>query len=144
MEPILRSARGFSLQELMIVLVVFGTLLGFGIPQYQRYSATQSLRGTAENLCQTIQLQRSRAMATGQPVTLNFNTAAPAGWTAISAGRSNRTRLPNGIAFASAVPTTLTLTREGRVNTSGIVVFSNRFGATDTVSIPLTAMALIR
>jgi prepilin-type N-terminal cleavage/methylation domain-containing protein len=144
MESHLRSSRGFSLQELMIVLVVFGTLLGFGIPQYQRYSQTQSLRGTAENLCQTIQLQRSRAMATGQSVTLNFNTAAPAGWTCMSTGRSNHTALPNGIAYTSAAPTTLTLTRDGRVNTSGLVVFSNRFGATDTVSIPLTGMALIR
>ena len=54
---------GFSLVELCIVLVVFGIVLSFGIPSFGRYSQTQQLRGTSENLIQTIQLQRSRAMA---------------------------------------------------------------------------------
>ena len=61
---------GFSLLELMIVLVVFGIVLSFGIPSFAHYSQTQQLRGTSENLVQTVQLQRSRAMATGQSVVI--------------------------------------------------------------------------
>jgi prepilin-type N-terminal cleavage/methylation domain-containing protein len=136
--------RGFSLIELMVAIVVFGLLVGLSIPNYQSYAQAQKLRGTSENLVQTIQLQRSRAMATGQDVTLNFNTAAPAGWTVMSASRSNHTDLPLGVSYASANPTSLILTRDGRVNSSALVVFQNRKGARDTVSVQLSGLALIR
>src|SRR5262245_32814635 len=136
--------RGFSLIELMVTIVVFGLLIGFSVPSYQSYALTQKLRGTSENLVQMIQLQRSRAMATGQNVVINFNTAAPAGWTVMSGALSNTTALPNGITYASANPNTITLTRDGRVNSSGLFVFQNRTGNQDTVSVQLSGLALIR
>ena len=144
MSPATHAIKGFSLVELMITLTIFGMLLGFGIPQFRRYHQTQALRGSAENLVQTIHLHRSRAMSTGQSVVLNFNTAAPAGWTCMSQGYSNVSRLPNGVTYVSATPTTLTLGRDGRVNTSGTVVFANRLGVSDTVSIQISGMALVR
>lgn len=140
----LQHERGFSLIELMVAVVVFGLLIGFSIPSYQSYALTQKLRGTCENLVQTIQLQRSRAMATGQDVVLNFNTGTPAGWTAMSGSRANNTALPQGITYASAVPNTITLTRDGRVNNSALVVFQNRTGTRDTVSVQLSGLALVR
>jgi prepilin-type N-terminal cleavage/methylation domain-containing protein len=140
----LQHERGFSLIELMVAIVVLGLLIGFSVPSYQTYALTQKLRGTSENLMQTINLQRSRAMATGQSVTINFNTGAPAGWTVMSANRQNQTTLPNGITYASATPTSLTLTRDGQVSNSGLVVFQNRTGTQDTVSIQLSGLTLIR
>jgi prepilin-type N-terminal cleavage/methylation domain-containing protein len=140
----LQHERGFSLIELMVTIVVFGLLIGFSVPSYQTYALTQKLRGTSENLVQTINLQRSRAMATGQSVTINFNTGAPAGWTVMSANRQNQMALPNGITYASANPATLTLARDGTVNNSGLVVFQNRTGTQDTVSIQLSGLTLIR
>jgi hypothetical protein len=83
-------------------------------------------------------------MATGQDVTLNFNTGTPAGWTVLTASRSNHTNLPLGITYASANPTSLLLRRDGRVNASGLVVFQNRTGTQDTVSVQLSGLALIR
>ena len=136
--------RGFTLVEMLVTIVVFGLLIGFSIPSYQSYALSQKLRGTSENLVQTIQLQRSRAMATGLDVVINFNTAAPAGWTVMSAGRQNQMALPNGITYASANPASLTLTRDGQVNNSGLVVFQNRTGKQDTVSIQLSGLTLIR
>lgn len=138
------TEQGFSLMELMIVLVVFGIVLSFGIPAFHHYLLSQQLRGTSENLVQTVQLQRTRAMATGQSVVLNFNTGTPNAWTVLGQGRSSRKVLPDGVTYASANPATLTLTREGHVNTSGVVVFQNRSGATDTVSIQVSGLALIR
>ena len=140
----LQHERGFSLIEMMVAMVVFGLLIGFSIPSYQSYALTQKLRGTSENLVHTIQLQRSRAMATGQSVVINFNTGTPAGWTVMSAGRQNQTALPNGISYASATPGSLTLTRDGQVSSSGLVVFQNRTGNQDTVSVQLSGLALIR
>ena len=138
------NERGFSLIELMVAITVLGLMIGFSIPSYQSYALTQKLRGTSENLVQTIQLQRSRAMATGQSVTLNFNTAAPAGWTVMTGSRFNHTNLPLGISYASANPSSITLTRDGRVNPSALVVFQNRKGTQDTVSVQLSGLSLIR
>jgi len=135
---------GFSLIELMVSIVIFGLLVGFSVPSYQTYALTEKLRGTSENLVQTIQLQRSRAMATGQTVNINFNTGTPAGWTVMSNGLSNQRALPNGITYASASPNTIQLLRDGRVNTSALVVFQNRTGGQDTVSIQLSGLALVR
>ena len=140
----LQHERGFSLIEMMVAMVVFGLLIGFSIPSYQSYALTQKLRGTSENLVQTIQLQRSRAMATGQSVVINFNTGTPAGWTVMSANRQNQMALPLGITYASATPGSLTLTRDGQVSSSGLVVFQNRTGNQDTVSVQLSGLALIR
>ena len=144
MTRVRRQERGFSLVELMVTLVVFGLLIGFSVPTYQSYALSQKLRGTSENLVQTIQLQRSRAMATGRDVTINFNTGTPAGWTVMSANRSNHMTLPLGVTYASANPTSLILSRDGRVNSSALVVFQNRTGTRDTVSIQLSGLALIR
>ena len=138
------TERGFSLVELLVGLTVFGILVGMSVPSFQRYSLTQRLRGTSENLVQTIHLQRSRAMATGQDVVIEFDTAAPCAWTVMSNSRSNRTKLPTGVSYASATPTSLTLKPNGRVNTSGLVVFQNHSGIADTVSIQLSGLALIR
>ena len=136
--------RGFSLIELMVSIVIFGLIIGFSVPSYQTYALTEKLRGTSENLVQTIQLQRSRAMATGQNVDINFNTGTPGGWTVMSNGLSNQRALPNGITYASANPASLTLKSTGQVNNSGLVVFQNRTGTQDTVSIQLSGLALVR
>jgi prepilin-type N-terminal cleavage/methylation domain-containing protein len=136
--------RGFSMIELMVTVAIFGLLIGFSVPAYQSYALTQKLRGTSENLVQTIQLQRSRAMATGQNVTINFNTAAPAAWTVMSGSAWSRKTLPLGITYTSANPASIIVDRFGRTNASGLVVFQNRTGTQDTVSIELSGLALIR
>lgn len=144
MRAAVHDARGFTLIELMIVLGVFATILSFGLPAFGRYLQTQQLRGTSENLVQTVQLQRTRAMSTGQTITLAFDTGASPAWTISGAGTTNRRVLPHGLLFASASPTTLTITRDGRVNTSGLVVLENLQGLRDTVSIQVSGLALIR
>jgi prepilin-type N-terminal cleavage/methylation domain-containing protein len=144
MTPTSMRQRGFSLIELMVAIMIFGLLIGMSIPSYQSYALTQKLRGTSENLVQTINLQRSRAMATGQNVVINFNTAAPAAWTVMSGTAWSRNTLPLGITYSSANPATITLDRFGRVNSSGLVVFQNRTGTQDTVSIQLSGLTLIR
>ena len=137
------GSQGFSMIELMVVLVVFGIVMTFGIPAFQRYLQSSQLRGTSQNLTQLIQLQRSRAMATGHSVVLTFNTSAPAGWTVAGSTGASTYKLPRGVTYVSATPGSLTLARDGHVNTSGVVVFANRLGAKDTVSIQVSGMALI-
>ncbi len=135
--------RGFSLMELMIVLVVAGLILGFGLPSYHHYMESQALVGTSQNLVQSVQLQRSRAMATGQTVTMNFDTTGGR-WFTLQGSKSNRYVLPRGVRFARANPASIQFTRDGHVNTSAIVAFRNTHGATDTVSILVSGLALVR
>jgi len=144
MRAVTQQARGFTLIELMIVLGIFSIMLSFGVPAFGRYLQSQQLRGTSENLVQTVQLQRTRAMSIGQTITLSFDTGTSPAWTIVGGGTTNRRTLPKGLQFASATPTTLTITRDGRVNTSGLVVFENRLGRRDTVSIQVSGLALIR
>jgi hypothetical protein len=59
-------------------------------------------------------------------------------------GRSTQKVFPRGVTYASANPTTLTLTRDGQVNTSALVVLQGRTGMKDTVSIQVSGLAMIR
>lgn len=136
--------RGFSLIELMMVVLCFGLLVAFSVPGYLRWSQTQQLRGASENLVETLQLQRTRAMATGQTVTINFNTSGGQGWTVLGGGQMYKKRLPRGVRYESVNPATINLTRDGRVNNSALVVFKNQRGAQDTVSVLASGLALIR
>jgi prepilin-type N-terminal cleavage/methylation domain-containing protein len=133
--------RGFSLMELMVVLVVFGLLLGFGVPSYHRYMDSQALLGATQNLTQTVQMQRTRAMSTGTSVSLSFNSA---GWTVQSGGMATRHPFPKGVSLVSAAPATVVFTRDGRVSPSSVVVLGDRRGTRDTVSVLVSGLTLVR
>jgi hypothetical protein len=62
----------------------------------------------------------------------------------MSEGRSNQKLLPRGVTYASVNPATLTLTRDGQVDNSALVVLQGRSGFRDTVSIQVSGLALIR
>ena len=50
-------ARGFSLTELMIVIVIVGVLAAFGLPAYQDYSRASKRSDAHEGLLRMAQLQ---------------------------------------------------------------------------------------
>jgi len=139
-----RDDKGFSLVELCIVLVVMGILFSMGIPALLKMNQSQQLRGTSETLVSAIMLQRTRAMATGSTVTINFNNTANPGWTVMSQGMSVKRKFPKGVTYQSVAPTTINITRDGRINTSALVVLQNRQSNLDTVSVMVSGLALIR
>src|SRR5690349_13892809 len=100
----LRDSGGFSMIEMLIVLSVLGIMIAMGVPALQGLSQSHQLRGTSEDLVGSINLQRSRAMATGQTITIKFNTAQRR-WTVLGNTGSVVRLLPNGISYASANPT---------------------------------------
>src|SRR5262245_15386155 len=70
------SARGFTMVELAITILVMGMLFAFAIPAFQNISQSYQLKGAAENLAGQLRLAREKAIATGtgQPIhfTANF------------------------------------------------------------------------
>lgn len=64
----MKRGRGFSLVEMLVVVVIMGILLGLGLPSYRVYMANQKVLSTAEVFMAGLQ------MARGEAVKLNRRT----------------------------------------------------------------------
>src|SRR5258706_2071467 len=71
--------RGFSLVELAVTLVIFGTLLAFCVPALQTFSQGSQLKGATEDVAAQLRLAREKAIATGQSQTMHFTPNFPVG-----------------------------------------------------------------
>lgn len=134
--------RGFSLIELMIVLVVLGLVLGYTMPSLLRFSSTLQLRGTAENIAGQLRLAREKAIATGVVQPVRFSTGSPtSGYrTTPAVGVGGSWTLPHGITYVwvTGAESTYVFQRDGRCDRSGLVVLSDPHGHRDTVSVQLS------
>ena len=61
-----RCSRGFTLVEMLIVVLLMGLMLGFAVPALRRMGNTHGLKGAKENIISQVQLARSRAISTGR------------------------------------------------------------------------------
>lgn len=149
------SQKGFSLMELMIVLVVAGIILSIGLPAFATYRNTLALRQARAQLTEDIRSARQIAITRRAPVYIRFG--APPSTTDITAYQihvdSNNNRLidagervvqrkmPNTtkIATASLAPVdTLCFDISGILwpgNNGGTLVFKNQRLKTDTLAI---------
>jgi type II secretion system protein H len=66
---------GFTLLELVLVLVITGVLAAIALPRFAQASDRQRLSVSAERLMADIALAQSRARAASQTVTVVFDTA---------------------------------------------------------------------
>jgi len=66
-----KSARGFTLVELLIALAILGLLLGVGAPQFSSFIQARSVQAEAKRLTSILRLARSEARARGATVTLH-------------------------------------------------------------------------
>jgi general secretion pathway protein H len=135
--------RGFSLIELMIVLVVLGLIIGYSIPSFQRFSSTLQLRGAGENVAGQLRLAREKAIATGvvQPVSFRYGYLGESDYrTTPATGVGGSWRLPRGVTYAwgSTAESTFVFQKDGRCDRSGLIVLQNKYGHRDTVSVLLS------
>lgn len=80
-------ARGFTLVELMIVVVLVSTLLGLGVPLFRDFIKDQRARTTSSDLSIALMLARSEAIKRNDTVTLepaNDGDDWSVGWTIAS------------------------------------------------------------
>lgn len=66
-------ASGFSLVELLIVVVLLGILASIAIPSFQNMIAQGRLSNNSNDLMGAIQFARGEAIKRNQPITLSFN-----------------------------------------------------------------------
>ncbi len=138
-----RSQRGFSLIELMIVIVVLGLLLGFSIPSFHHLSTTYQLQSAAENIAGQLRLAREKAIATG--VEQRFELAGTGYATTATSGLGGAWSLPRGVTYDwSGTDSVFVLKTDGRSENSGLIVLQDSNGGRDTVSVQLSGLVLTR
>lgn len=96
----LKSRRGFSLVELLLVITILGFLLAIAIPNMSEWIASTRLRMKAEGLFGGISLARSHALKRNTKVF--FRLAADSSWT-IGCSVPEVDRDADGIAECPAV-----------------------------------------
>ncbi len=141
-----RPVAGFTLIEIVIVVLVMSFVLAIGGIGFTHYNDSQSLRGATQNIADRLRLTRDRAMATRVSRTMEFaagyqgtdyrvetNGVIRAGWT-----------LPKRLSYAwtSGTISSVTFTPDGRCSTSGLVILQDGRGACDTVSVLSSGLVL--
>lgn len=69
----LRSERGFSMIELLVVAAVLTVILAFSLPAFNKSRKTAKLMNATREVSSTMKLARSRAVASSKPVIVEFD-----------------------------------------------------------------------
>ena len=144
----MNSSRGFSLVELAVVLVIFGLVLGFGIPMFQHFNTTHQLTAATENMAAQVRLMREKAIGTGQAQTMHFFYATYGGDYHIHNGGTVGAiwSLPHNITYywGSGTSSIMTAGTDGRISGPGLVILQDQNGNYDTLSVLASGLVLTR
>jgi type IV fimbrial biogenesis protein FimT len=155
-----RAARGFTIIEVLISLVVLGVLLSMAGPSFFEWLQNSQIRAAADAMQNGLQVARGNAISRNTPVQLSIGPGS--GWTVAEANPPNagtviQTRVheegtPNvGINATPGGATTITFSPLGAVmantNVSAIVTqmdFVNPSGGACQTDSPAGAMRCLR
>lgn len=134
----MKASRGFSLIELMVVLIVLAILATVGLPSYRNFVLTQRVRGASYDLVTSLFYARSEAIKRNTSVSVTQAGGGWAqGWTVSAGGVALRTQDPygGGVAISnSASFTAITYSNDGRLAS----------GATDFTIVSTDGSSLVR
>jgi len=150
----LREARGFTLIEMSVIILLIGIVAAFSIPAYLKLNRSLQLKGAVSNLASQLQLARAKAMATGTPQAFHF---AETGFTSDyhvhnngAAEPDGQWKLPQNVTFVwggltlGGTPPQVTMTADGRASQSGIVILQTLGGLRDTVNVQLSGLVTLQ
>lgn len=72
----LRCNRGFTMIELLVVGAIFTIILAFSLPAFNKSRKTAKLMNATREVSSTMKLARSRAVASSNPVIVEFDADA--------------------------------------------------------------------
>jgi type II secretion system protein H len=115
---------GFTLAELIIVLVILGIIAAIAVPMYSSAASAQ-LKTAANVIASDLEYAKSMAISTGQTYQVDFDTAAESYSTKDSAGAVIAHPVHIGASYI------VNFASDSRLNKVDIV--STTFGAGDTI-----------
>ena len=140
-------ASGFSLVELMAVLVIFSIMLAIGVPTYTTITGSQSLQGTTGNIAAQLKLAREKAIATGSQQTMHFTLDYLDSDYHIHNGAypDPKWNLPKRITYywGSGTNSAYVFRTDGTCTASGMVILQDTRGRRDTVIVQQSGMILV-
>jgi type II secretion system protein H len=150
----LHEARGFTLIEMSVVILLMGIVAAFTVPAYVKFNRSLQLKGAVANLASQLQLSRAKAMATGTPQAMHF---AETGFTTDYHVHNNGAvtpdaawKFPNNVTYVwstgtlAGSPHQVTMGADGRASQSGMVILQALDGLRDTINVQLSGLVLVQ
>ena len=148
------ATRGFTLVEMAITVLVLGLLFAISVPTVQTLSGTYTLKNNTENIAAQLRMAREKAIGTGmeQPLHFTYNYTDPYGQTSDfhvhypSGWIPSRWKLSKGITYfwGAGTNSQYTMKKDGRSDTSGMIILQDLRGNRDTVSVQLSGLVLTK
>ena len=139
-------SRGFTLIELMLVVVLAGVMLGIGIPSFRDFIASQRVKTAAGEYASALVEARSEAIKRNTNVTVTAVAAGASGWQSGWTVAAGATTLSTQLAYPSALefcgPTSpVTYLGSGRLSASADAMkIKGQDGSIRRVAIDLSGM----
>lgn len=143
----LHRARGFSLIEMLVVIGVMGVMVAIGVPAYNLWARSQSMKGAVQAIAGEVQMLRARAMATGNTQTIHFalDSTNAGDYHVHENGRiTAKFDLPRNVQYSIFNQGGFSITPDGRASTSRLIILRDRRGNRDTVSVLTSGLVVVR
>ncbi|MFC1494450.1 GspH/FimT family pseudopilin [Thermodesulfobacteriota bacterium] len=109
----LLNSTGFTLLELILVMVIISTLLAIASPSLQGFFTSRRTNDAASNILSLMKLARTQAITEGRIYRLNLDTDKRSYWlTAVEEGIFNELKTEFGRTFILPVDTSVELEKE--------------------------------
>ncbi len=138
MGPAARTLRGFTLLELILVMLIVSVLLALSAPQLHGFFGSRRTADAATSVLSLARWARSDAISSGRTCRLNVDAANGIYWLTVQkAGQFVRPETDLGRQFHLPEGSSVTLTNESRDSAEPYVEFSPT-GRCDVATIAIT------
>ncbi len=138
----LRSARGFTLIEVMVTLTVLAILATVALPSLQGLIANERVRSTTTDLMASLMFARSEAIKRNQPINVVPNGGSwEAGWT-VQTGGGTTLRAQDALSAVTATGPGGNVTYQGNGRVSGGTSILFTFRSSSVASVSMRCLTL--